>query len=107
VVGAQEDGVSRRWRRYTEAERATMMRMWDEGWSLDEIARAVDRTESGVHAYISLHRRDYPYRKIWTTEEERDQMVTLREQGMSYVEIGKYLGINSETVRRHCQERSA
>ena len=43
-----------------------------------------------------------------SAEVKHEQMLALREQGKSYVEIGKYLGVSDETVRRHVmRERRA
>jgi DNA-binding CsgD family transcriptional regulator len=101
VVGAQEDGMSRRWKSYTEDEEAIISSMWEGGASVAEIAEALDRTELGVYGYISKHRHMYSYREPRVSHQEHEQMLALREQGKTYVEIGRYLGVSDQTVKRH------
>ena len=95
-------------RPYTTGERDMMARMWAEGRSAREIAEAVNRTETAVHKYADANRDLFPRRNVRLSDEEHEQMLALREQGKSYAEIGKYLGVSDETVRRHVRrERRA
>ena len=93
--------MSRRWMPYTDDEYAVISRMWEGGSSIEEIAKELDRTEAGVYGYIRGHRNMFSYREPRVSKQEHEQMLALREQGKSYVEIGKYLGVSDETVRRH------
>ena len=100
--------MSRRWKPYTSDEDAVISRMWEGGSSIAEIAKELDRTAAGVYGYINGHRRMFSYREPRVSQQEHEQMLALREQGKSYVEIGKYLGVSDETVRRHVmRERRA
>ena len=43
----------------------------------------------------------FPYREPRVGQQEHEQMLALSEQGKSYREIGRYIGVSDETVRRH------
>lgn len=86
---------------YTREQHETAVRMWADGATMNAIAEAIGRPMDSVVCHIRTYREEFPYRRPITTNDERDEMRSLRAKGMTYVEIARYLGVSDTTVRNH------
>lgn len=93
--------MSRRWKSYTTDDEAIISSMWDGDASIEQIASILGRTAGGIYGYIRAHRERFSYRRPRVSQQEHEQMLALREQGKTYVEIGRYIGVSDQTVKRH------
>lgn len=80
----------------TKEERAEMLRRYEGGQCVSEIAEALGRSDGTVSKALRQV-RDISTRKR-VTEEEAKNMRVLRAQGYSYIDIGKMLGRSHTTV---------
>lgn len=85
-------------------EEKVVERMWKNGHLGKEIAERVGWKKSRVYAYLERHRDRCPARYSKTTQEERDEMLSMLKDGMSVPEIANYIGVSNETVYRKTRE---
>mgnify|MGYP002521706742 CR=1 FL=1 len=93
-----------KWERYSAEEHQRMMEMWQMGYSVSRISRALGRTEQSIHYHANRNRDDFPARYLRATEEERAEMVALRAKGWTYEKIARYIGVSDGTVRRYAND---
>lgn len=82
-------------------EEQVVERMWRNGHLGSEIAERVGWKKSRVYAYLERHRDRCPARYSKTTQDERDDMVSMLRDGVGISEIADYIGVSNETVYRN------
>lgn len=101
-------GIGRPW---TEAEHTTIVDMWNAGLSLDNLAQAVDRSQTAVKDKIVKLRQNSPGKvshrtlqrkrpvstKIWTPVDDVELHKLLRS-GITQAEIGMHFGVSRLSI---------
>ena len=95
--------ISQRQRRLTEAQMSKMVKRYQEGATVYELATEFDCHRTTVAA--RLKKAGIPMRLQPPTSETIDSMVRLHESGLSPLEVGKQLGFCANTVRACLRER--
>ena len=87
-------------RLWTEKEEEQAWALFTDGWSIGQISDALRRPFSTVEARLrktSKERGVTMYNRKWT-DEQREELVWMREQGMSVREIAQEKGITAKSV---------
>jgi len=75
--------------------------LWAGGMSVKRIAYECGTTVAVLTSQMQRHREDFPIRKRQTvlTDEQRSEMVRMRESGMTYRQIADAFGVHPNTAR--------
>ena len=74
--------------------------LWAQGMSAKRIAYACGTTVAALTCQMQRHREDFPIRKMQTmlTDEQRAEVVRMRESGMTYRQIADVFGVHHNTI---------
>ena len=75
--------------------------LWAGGMSVKRIAYACGTSVAVLTCQMQRHREDFPIRKRQTTltDEQRAEVVRMRESGMTYRQIADVFGVHHNTAR--------
>ena len=75
--------------------------LWAHGMSAKRIAYACGTSVAVLTGHMQRHRDDFPIRKRQTvlTDEQRSEVVRMRESGMTYRQIADVFGVHPNTAR--------
>ena len=76
--------------------------LWAGGMSAKRIAYACGTSVAALTGQMQRHREDFPIRKRQTilTDEQRIDVMKMRESGMTYRQIANVFGVHYNTVGR-------
>ena len=76
--------------------------LWAGGMSVKRIAYECGTSVAALTGQMQRHREDFPIRKRQTTltDEQRAEVVRMRESGMTYRQIAEAIGVHYNTVGR-------
>ena len=82
--------------------------LWVHGMSVKRIAYECGTSVAAITSQMQRHREDFPIRKSQTmlTDEQRAEVVRMREAGMTYRQIADVFGVHHNTIGKVVRGRA-
>ena len=81
-----------------------LKRMWEDGASIDEIAKTLHRSRPSIAAFLKNHRDICPCRICLINDEQKAEIVNRYYGGERAIEIATSLGCSESTVYKTLRE---